>query len=124
MAIQVSAVQLEVVDAGLPSARVIAIVAEVSNNKANVSPVRVQAGQLEYSSYRKDPLGHCRVHDAQLEYVSILKDPPHHCAVHGMQLEYVSNLKNSPANVAGVYIEVLRTITEKKRRAPTYVVAN
>lgn len=124
MAVQVAAIQLEVVDAGLPSARVIAMQAEVSNNLPGFSPVRVHSGQLEYVSYCANPLGHCRVHGAQLEYVSYLQDPPGHCKVQGMQLEYVSNLKNSPAAVCGAYLEVLRTVTEKKRRAPTYVVAN
>lgn len=124
MAIQVSAVQLEVVDAGLPSARVVAVQAEVSSNVAGKAPVRVHAGQLEYVSYRANPTGHCRVHDSQLEYVNFLRDPDLHCKVHATQLEIVTNLKDSPARVSGMYVEVLRTITEKRRRKPVYVVAN
>ena len=121
MTIQVTAAQVEALEAINGQIRAAAAVVEATTVQPN-QQVKVPALQLEATTVQ--PNQPARVHGAQFE--SLQQEYPNRVRVHGAQYEVLYPLPESQTSVgvAGVTIEVLRSIEDKKRRPPMNVVAN
>lgn len=121
MTIQVSASQIEALEAVASKAVVAATTVEAVSAAPNPT-VRVAGAQVEYSFVQANmPV---KVHGSQIEILDVLYPGP--VRTHGVQIEALVPLPEdqTPVHVSHMSIEVLRSIPDKKRRPPMNVVAN
>lgn len=121
MTVQVTAVQVEALNRNESQAKVISTLVEISNVSPN-PPVRVNSSQVEVVGVQPPQM--IKTHGAQIESLQV--EPPGAVRAHGSQVEVLHPMpiQHTDVAVCGAYVEVLRSITEKKRRPHVVVVAN